>query len=92
MINGSIDEFMEKLRGGEEVVYVYNGKKYFSQGYVNDDGKYRFELQQWEPEVKILWEIVGKSNQDSLYAFLKEPLFDGKTFWDIESEAEWVDE
>lgn len=92
MINGSIDEFMEKLRGGEEVIYVYNGKKYFSQGYINDDGKYRFELQQWEPEAKILWEIVGKSNQDSLDAFLKEPLFDGKTFLEIESEAEWVDE
>ena len=92
MINGSIDEFMEKLRGGEEVIYVYNGKKYFSQGYINDDGKYRFELQQWEPEAKILWEIVGKSKQDSLDAFLKEPLFDGKTFWEIESEAEWVDE
>lgn len=66
MINGNIDEFMEKLWGGEEVIYVYNGKKYFSQGYINDDGKYRFELQQWEPESKILWEIVGKSNQDSL--------------------------
>ena len=91
MINGNIDEFMEKLLGGEELIYTYNGKKYFSQGYINDDGKYYFELQLWEPEVDVLWSVTGLSNQDSLDAFLKEPLFDGKTFWEIEKEVEWVD-
>ncbi|WP_029067229.1 hypothetical protein [Lachnobacterium bovis] len=24
-------------------------------------------------------------------AFLKEPIFDGKTFWECEKEIEWVD-
>ena len=33
MINGDINEFMDKLWGGEELIYTYNGKKYFSQGY-----------------------------------------------------------
>ena len=91
MINGNIDEFMDKLWGGDELIYTYNGKKYFSQGYINDDGKYYFELQLWEPEGGVLWSITGLNNQDSLDAFLKEPLFDGKTFWEVEKEIEWVD-
>lgn len=91
MINGNIDEFMDKLWSGEELIYTYNGKKYFSQGYIMDDGKYRFELQRWEPDADILWKTEGLSNQDSLEAFLKEPLFDGKTFLEVEKEIEWVD-
>lgn len=91
MTNGDINEFMDKLWGGEELIYTYNGKKYFSQGYNEKSGEYVFELQLWEPEVKILWQVVGKDNQDSLDAFLKEPLFDGKTFWEAEKEIEWVD-
>lgn len=92
MKNGNINEFMDKLWGGEELIYTYNGKKYFSQGYTQDDGSYRFELQLWEPRVETFWEVIGLTRQESLEAFLKEPLFDGKTFWEAEKEMEWVDE
>ncbi len=91
MINGDINEFMDKLLGGEELIYTYNGNKYFSQGYNEDNGEYVFELQLWEPEVKLLWQVSGKDKQNSLSAFLKEPLFEGKTFWEVEKEIEWVD-
>lgn len=91
MINGNIDEFVDKLWGGEELVFTYNGKKYFSQGYVNDDGKYYFELQLWEPQPSILWSVIGLSNQESMERFLKEPLFEGKSFWDVEKDIEWID-
>ncbi|MCR5309807.1 MAG: hypothetical protein K6E32_00150 [Lachnospiraceae bacterium] len=91
MINGSIDEFMDKLWSGEELIYTYRGKKYFSQGYIDDEKKYVFELQMWEPEIKTLWQVRGLSNQESLDVFLKEPLFEGKKFWEAEKEMEWVD-
>ena len=67
-------------------------KKYFSQGYNLDDGTYYFELQQWEPTASVLWSVKGLDRTASLDAFLKEPLFDGKTFWECEKEMEWVDE
>lgn len=73
MINGNIDEFVEKLLDGEEVIYVYHGKKYFSQGYNLDDGTYYFELQQWEPTASVLWSVKGLDHPASLDAFLKEP-------------------
>ena len=91
MINGNTTEFIDKLWSGEELIYVYNNKKYFSQGYVADNGENVFELQMWEPENKMLWQVIGKSNQDSYEEFIKTALFDGKTFWEVESEIEWVD-
>lgn len=54
MINGDINEFTDKLWSGEELIYVYNGKKYFSQGYLREDKVYVFELQLWEPEEKTV--------------------------------------
>ena len=78
MRNGNIREFVDKLWDGEELIYIYNGKKYFSQGYVLENGQYRFELQQWEPEGKILWYVGGLDHQLSLDKFLEQPLFDGK--------------
>lgn len=91
MINGNINEFVDKLWSGEELIYTYNGKKFFSQGYIGEKGQYRFELQQWEPEGKVLWSVEGCDHQSSLDTFLKQPLFDGKTFWEAEPEIEWVD-
>ena len=92
MINGNIDEFVEKLLDGEEDIYVYHGKKYFSQGYNLDGGTYYFEIQQWKPTASVLWSVKGLDRPASLDAFLKEPLFNGKTFWECEKEMEWVDE
>lgn len=91
MINGNTNEFIDKLWGGEEVIFTYNGKKYFSQGYITNEGKYRFELQLWEPSLEVLWSIEDFSRQESLDLFMSEPLFDGKKFWDIEKDIEWVD-
>ena len=91
MINGDINEFVDKLRDGEELIYTYRGKKYFSQGYNLDDGTYYFELQQWEPTASVLWSVKGLNRQGSLDVFLNEPLFDGKTFWEAEKKMEWVD-
>ena len=78
MRNGNIREFVDKLWDGEELIYIYNGKKYFSQGYVLENGQYGFELQQWEPEGKMLWYVGGLDHQLSLDKFLEQPLFDGK--------------
>ena len=35
--------------------------------------------------------VEGLDHQSSLEAFLKQPLFDGKRFWEAEREIEWVD-
>ncbi len=90
-IYGNNNEFVDKLLDGEEVIYTYNGKKYFSQGYTQENSEYYFELVMWKPKTEVLWSIEGHTHQESFDAFLKEPLFDGKTFWECEKEMEWVD-
>ncbi len=32
------------------------------------------------------------SAEENIKQFFEEPLFDGKTFWEVEQEIEWVDE
>lgn len=91
MINGSINDFMDKLWNGEELIYTYKGTKYFSQGYTLENGNYRFELQRWEPRADVLWYVEGLTNEESVEAFLKEPFYEGQTFWAVEKEIEWVD-
>ena len=38
MINGDVNEFVDGLYYGDERIFLYNGKKYFIQGY-GVDGK-----------------------------------------------------
>lgn len=92
MINGDINEFTDKLWSGEELIFVYNEKKYFAQGITDENGEYSFGIQMWEPEEKMLWEISGNNSQRNYEEFMKQPVFDGKTFWEIEKDTEWVDE
>jgi len=92
MINGDINEFTDKLWSGEELIFVYNGKKYFAQGVTDENGEYSFGIQMWEPEEKMLWEISGNDQQRNYEEFIKQSIFDGKTFWEIEKDTEWVDE
>ena len=83
--------FFEKLYDGEEIIFTVLNKKYFVQGYFKDS-RYHFELQQWLPESKIIWKTSNNRMYDCVEEFLDSQLFDGKTFWDIENEIEWVDE
>ena len=56
-MNGDIDNFVDKLRGGEEVIYTYHGKKYFSQGYTQENGDYHLFGGKtfWECEKEMEW-------------------------------------
>lgn len=46
---------------------------------------------QWDDE-EFIWIHNDVSMQKCLEAFLDAPIFDGKTFWEAESEIEWVDD
>lgn len=91
MINGNVDEFLDNLWVGEEVIFTYNGKKYFAQGYTREDGVSVHEVQQWEPEEKLIWQMEGLDAETRMSAFQNEQMFDGKSFWQVEKDIEWVD-
>ena len=91
MINGNVDDFIDTLWVGEEVVFTYNGKKYFAQGYTTDNGESVHEVLLWEPESKIVWQKKGGTADERMTAFQNDKIFDGKNFWEIEKQIEWED-
>ncbi len=93
MINGDVNDFLDGVYNLQEIVHVYNGKKYFLQGYggLKNHPCYTLELQLWEPECKIVWSCSHMSRLECREDYLQAPVYDGKTFWEVESEMEWVD-
>ena len=96
MINGNVNEFIDGLYYGDERWFIYRKIKYFIQGWVKD-GKYTLMLDQMNPDPGsdwCLWEETKdeSKNGEVVESFLASKIFDGKTFWEVEHEIEWVDD
>lgn len=91
MINGNPNEFLEKVATGADITYKYKGNIYWFQGY-NKGDKFRMEIYKYIPlEDGYVWECDGDTYIECLNRFIDDPVFDGKTFWEVEQEIEWVD-
>ena len=91
MINGDINEFIDGLYYGDERFFIYDGNKYFIQGYYETE---RFTLELYiieNPENDFEWHICSKDKQYLVEEFEKAKIFNGKSFWEVEKEIEWVD-
>ena len=92
MINGNPATFIDTVYSGQEIFFLYDGNKYMYQGYTVNDVCH-MEIQQHIPWVsELVWHAQNSSMQECLEEFEKAPIFNGKSFWDVESEIEWVDE
>ena len=96
MIDGNAPEFIDKLYYEDHYV-VYNGKKYFFNGCQskkNADGKVvsvRLEVYDISSDTTV-FSVTKPSATECVEAFEEAPIWDGKSFWDIESQMQWVDE
>ena len=90
MINGDPREFLETVYNGEDIIYRYNGIRYFYQGYTKEDGLH-MEVLKYDAvdEGLILDEVSHFSN--TIEIFENAPIFEGKTFWQAEKDMEWLD-
>ena len=93
MINGDPKAFIEGLHYGDEHYFVYDGRKYFIQGYSTEDRKLALEIFGLDPDnFDYLWTVVSDNENYPVAEFESAPIFNGKTFWEAEKEIEWVDE
>lgn len=95
MINGDLNEFLDKLSYGDEIIFTWNGRKFFIQGFLEHgtSGNCILYLDQWEPPIEdYYWVCKGGDKGYPVEEFLAAPIWDGKTFLKIENEVEWVDE
>lgn len=91
MINGDVNEFIDGLYYGDERFFLYEGNKYFLQGYCVD-GKPMLELYVIEnPAVDFEWHMISHNNEYPVKMFENAKIFNNKSFWEIEKEIEWVE-
>ena len=100
MINGNTNDFVDNLYYGTEMYFIYNKRKYFIQGWVNDALHYLvldydYEAERYDHQDpkcnQPIWEYSSEDAKECVKAFLEAPLWDGKTFFDVEKEIIWSD-
>ena len=50
------------------------------------------EIFRCSPPYDTVWQYTGASPLECLQAFESQPFFNGKCFWDVEKNIEWLDE
>ena len=91
MINGDVKEFISGLHYGDERFFLYNSKKYLVQGW-NENEKLMIVLYTIEdPCDDYEWQAVSDNGNYPVAEFEEAKIFDGKSFWEIEKDIEWVD-
>ena len=93
MINGNVGEFVDRIYSCQDTIFIFDGIKYWFQGYTLPNGTVHMEVSQYHPiSDSFFWEYDGKSIDECHKAFLKAPIFAGQTFWEVEKNITWVDE
>ena len=93
MIDGNVNEFVDILSRGGELWFLFHGVKYFFQGWYEPTGIHVFviETENASAQGKYYWETSSVRIEECAEAFFKAPIWDGKTFWEVEHEMTWVD-
>ena len=81
MIGGNPNDFLDRIYSCQDTIYIYKGIKYWFQGYMPDSA-----------DNKDIWSYDATTIEQCKQAFIDAPIFDGKTFWDVEQDIEWVDD
>ncbi len=93
MLNGDINDFLDDMAYGYELVFVFRGKKFFLEGMSNEERKLTYYMWTIEPpadDYSLI--LVGGEHNYPLEEFLALKIWDGKTFMEVENEIEWVDD
>lgn len=90
MQNGSIEEFIYLIGYGFEVLFIYKGVTYEFCGSWDDvEGIYTYYLIN-DKTGKLVWTAASKYGFP-LVDFYNCPIWEGKTFWEVEKDIYWDD-
>ncbi len=93
MIDGNLTEFIDQLYYGYEIVYLYQNKRYFIQGWWNEEGKAIMVLDDVTELKKknYLWKHSADNMRECAESFLTAPIWEGKNFLEIQEDVIWSD-
>lgn len=95
-IDGNAKEFISRP-SYEDHYAVYNGKKYFFNGCrtaKGDEGEIiNVTLEVYDLDAgKTVFSTSRPSAEECISEFENAKIWDGKSFWDVEQEMQWVDD
>lgn len=90
MKNGNVYEFVDHIHYGDELWFLYRGKKYFLEGWGNEGKTELYLFEMWGNGKTYLWK--GDAKHFPVEEFLKAKIWDGRPFWDAEQDMIWVDD
>ena len=92
MKNGDISEFIDQLYYGGELVFEYESKKHFLQGWTKcNTCKMVLDIVSGAPFHSYLWEYEAETMKECAEAFLAAPLWNGKDFQQVQEDVIWSD-
>lgn len=91
MKNGNLNEFINGLYYGDEMLFVYDKTKYFIQGWTQNDKCYMFLDVPDKKQENYVWQYEAKTMKECAEAFLSEKIWEGKAFYEIEKDVMWSD-
>ena len=80
--NGDVREFVDHIHYGDELWFLYEGKKYFLEGWTNNGSLDLCLYEMTDKGEKHTWK--GNTTQYPVEAFLEAKIWNGKSFWDAE--------
>ncbi len=90
MIGGNAHDFVDYIYYGQELWFIYDGTKYFLEGWSRDKVNLELVLYEMEEGGKEWW-WTGDAKNFPVEEFLSAPVFNNKTFWEVEKDITWVD-
>ena len=90
----NVTEFIDQLYYGQEIVFIYQGRKYFIQGWWSDDRTEATMVLTEEndmPFTGYLWEYHSEKMSECAEAFLSAKIWEGNSFLQIQNDVIWSD-
>ena len=90
MKNGNVREFVAHIYYGDELWFIYDGKRYFLEGWTNNDILELCLYEMSDNGNEYIWK--GDAVHYPVESFLESKIWNGKSFWDAEQDLELVDD
>lgn len=95
MHGGDVNEFLDKVVYNE-VAVSYKDWKYLFYGVVYDKatGLYSFMIDRTNADksvIEIIYDKTAPTAEQCMEEFLRTPIIEGKTFWELEKDMTWIE-
>jgi len=95
MIDGNVKQFIESLYY-EDAYFIFQNEKYFANGccctFDENQTVIAVTLEIYNlDKATTVFSITKQTQEECVKCFEESPIFDGKTFWEVENNIQLID-